>query len=146
MPVSSAIKRQGLDWSPSDDPLLFSFVSQQGGWESGRLLINEISLTLNYSFHMLASFLNLLWFWATQGKNEKLLSSKMRPGIAKLMTFLLDAHTRVLRSNTMHFLHMCSVLSVWSPISPCFFDPPLVRAFYLGHFNFWSTVSHQSRE
>lgn len=37
--------------------------------------------------------------------------------------------------SSMHSLH-----------SPCFFDPPLVRGFYLGHFNFWSAVFHQSRE
>lgn len=29
----------------------------------------------------------------------------MKPGIAKLMTFLLDAHIRSFRSNTMHVLY-----------------------------------------
>jgi hypothetical protein len=64
-------------------------------------VINEISVTLNYSFHTLDSFINLLLFSAAQGKSETkqnkqkktkpLLSSRMRPGTAELLAFLLDA-------------------------------------------------------
>lgn len=102
---------------PTAVPVCFIVGRTERGW--GCLVINEISLTLNYSFHTLVSFINLLLFSAAQGTNGKKETHYrlLRWGLEEqtcLPSFWMLAHRR---ANLCFYLMLC--MSSVYPLYTC---------------------------